>query len=159
TRQTILAAFGSSSSDFADRANFEKAPWGFIKTTDGGKSWQVLASLSQFRNGLYYADVRRILATSVPVPGKPGKFFLFASGNTADPKALFSVPGEEGQFGDFQGLYRSDDGGVTWQNLTPSTNPPPVTPSGLPIQGVSDVIGNDPVNPTTIFVGIPQTFV
>lgn len=62
-----------------------------LKSTDGGESWEEISSYESPDDFVYH-DIHQI----VPVPARPGRIYFTSA----------------------CGLYRSDDGGATWEHLT-----------------------------------------
>jgi photosystem II stability/assembly factor-like uncharacterized protein len=97
---------------------------GIFKSTDGGKSWTRLA------NGLPKVPLGRIgLAVAPGTSGRPGGARVYA---TIDAQPASGVAG----------LYRSEDGGGTWQRINSSSSL-----SGAYFASVTV----DPKNPDTVY--------
>jgi hypothetical protein len=121
-----------------DAAAASYAGSGILKSVNGGVTW-TLVGASVF-NGARITKVAITGATSL----EPERVYVaVASGGSSGP-----------------GLYRTEDGGVTWMNvLQPnsnmftSPNPPGTLLGAVPLGSVTDLVIN-PFNPEKIYVGI-----
>ena len=118
--QVLYAGTGSFSS-----AGFDGGVGaGLYKSSDGGDTWTVLAQQT----------------------------FAFRRMKSVVPTALTTAAGQVvlvGTFNDGGGVYRSQDGGVTFNRLSGAPG------TGLPDAGVSHLVA-DPGDPDRYYVGIPQ---
>ena len=117
--QTLYAGTGSFSSFGFDGG----VGAGIYKSTDGGDTWTVLAH----------------------------ETFAFRYMKSVVPTGLTTGDGEVvlvGTFFDGGGVYRSEDGGVTFDRLSGSPG------TGLPDAGVSHLVA-DPSDPDRYYAGIP----
>jgi hypothetical protein len=123
---TLFAGTGSTSS-----LNFEGSPgFGVLRSTNAGKSWQVLAS-STFAG--------RRITSIVPTRLKGGHVVLAAS--------LFNRAGTS----DHGGVYRSTDNASSFSRISGNGT------SGLPDAGVSSLVA-DPNNALRFYAGVPSRF-
>ena len=123
---TLFAGTGSTSS-----LAFEGSPgFGVLRSTNGGKSWTVLAS-STFTG-------RRI--TSIVPTGLSG-------GNVVLAASLFDRVG----ISDHGGVYRSTDKGRSFLRVSGNGT------SGLPDAGVASLV-TDPRNARRFYAGVPSRF-
>jgi len=100
---------------------------GIYKSTDGGTTWNKLSG------GLPETIVQANLAIA---PSRPDRLYAIL--------ALTLTSGY--QSGDGQALYRSDDGGATWESVTEDPRPLMRIGGGdLPVPGV------DPLNPDVVY--------
>ncbi|MGH3680075.1 MAG: hypothetical protein ACRDT2_07465, partial [Natronosporangium sp.] len=122
--------------------------FGIWRSDDGGASWQRLASPSEFAAALlvHPADPDRVYVSYVSVTGAglvvstdggeswrkvdQGHVFRALAGDPTDPDRIWA--------GDHTGLYRSEDGGITFQRL-----------DGRPVTAIAV----DPDDPEHLVVG------
>jgi hypothetical protein len=103
---------------------------GVFKSTDGGATWQLLA-----QDTFAGLSVNGIVPTSIIVPDG-GQVVLAATLN-----GTFDGTGPHAG-----GLYRSEDGGLSWSRISGTF--------GLPDDGVSEVVG-DPGDPHRFYAAVP----
>ena len=122
---------------------------GLWKSTDGGDTWTRLSGggLPAGSLGRIAVDVYRqspnLLYAAIEGPATGGRGAAPADESAAEAPAGGGGRGGGGQQAGPTGVYRSDDGGVTWRK-TSSTNPRPMYFSQVRI---------DPVNPERIYMG------
>ncbi|HSY49367.1 MAG TPA: glycoside hydrolase [Thermoanaerobaculia bacterium] len=92
--QTVYAALWQAQQGPWENAYFAGSGSGLFKSTDGGATWQEL------KGGLPSSDTIGRIGIEV---------------SQADPKRLYAICGENAKSG---GLYRSNDGGATWNRAT-----------------------------------------
>ncbi len=129
----IYAGTGSYSSDGGsfNQAGVGGGAVGVYKSSDGGATWQVLNDNGIF-NGL------RILRV-IPTTLNHGNTVFVATTDT----------GIDNSGNTTGGVYRSNDGGLTWSRLSGAAN-------GLPDAGVTDLVEN-PHNANQFFAAIPHS--
>ena len=120
----------------ANYANHSRYGLGLYKSTDGGDTWQVLAA--DVFSGRCFSKIainnqnpQRIYASITRAGGFP------------ELAAAKGHPGAAGALG----VFRSDDGGVTWTHLT----------NGLPTLSATD-LAIDIANPSVLYAGIGRIF-
>src|SRR5262249_29133697 len=119
-------------------SNFQSAGGeavGVLKSTDGGQTWTLFG-----QNDLRGLRIDAIVPTSIiddgKGPGQGGQVVLAATADQDD-----SGPQVRG------GIYRSDDGGVTWTRLSGD--------KGLPSAAVTDLALDAAVPTGRVYAGIP----
>jgi photosystem II stability/assembly factor-like uncharacterized protein len=110
-----------------DGNEYEGATGGLFKSTDGGNTWRPLTK------GLP-ADLAQVNVAIAP--SQPSR--LYASISTTEPSAYETARGT--------GIFRSDDGGESWQRVT--TDPRPAMKIGGGDLAVPVV---DPANPDVVY--------
>jgi hypothetical protein len=126
---TIYAGTGSVSSfsTFATNPGI-----GLAQSTDGGSTWQLLASDTLARQ-----NIRSVVPTTLG----GGGVVLVATQLAADPQ--FKLLSRDGG-----GVYRSTDGGAHFTRISGGAG------TGLPDQAVSDLVA-DPSNPNRFYAAVP----
>ena len=132
TNESIIYA-GSGESNYANHSRYGL---GLYKSTDGGDTWEVLAA--DVFAGRCFAKIR-------VDPLNPLRLYaaITRAGGFPELAAAKGHPGSTGPLG----VFRSDDGGVTWVQLT----------NGLPNLSATD-LALDPNNPDVLFAGIGRIF-
>lgn len=120
----------------ANYANHSRYGVGLYKSTDGGDTWVQLAE-STFGG--------RCFARIVVSPQNPQRLYA-AIGRAGGFPALAAAKGHPSANGPV-GVFRSDDGGVTWSQLT----------GGLPTVAATDLAIN-PANPSVLYAAIGHIF-
>lgn len=130
--ENVLYA-GSGEANFANHSRYGL---GLFKSLDGGLTWTQLAEQT-------FAG--RCFSSLVVSPRDPQVLFagITRAGGFPEMAAARQHPGATGPVG----VFRSVDGGVTWQHLT----------NGLPALSATSV-GLDPADPDTIYAGIGHIF-
>jgi hypothetical protein len=142
--EVIYAGTGDYSSDggtfssaipFAPRVAPQGGPAvGLYKSSDGGATWQVLNPKNAANPAGQFTGLR--IERIIPTALNGGQTVFLATADTG-VDAMGKPTG---------GVYRSDDGGVTW-----TINP--VAPS---VPGVTDLVEN-PANPNQFFAAVPNS--
>lgn len=124
---------GSGEANFANHSRYGL---GLYKSTDGGDSWTTLA-----------ADVfaGRCFSRLIVVPSNPQRLYaaITRAGGFPELAAAKGHPNAAGPLG----VFRSDDGGVSWTHLT----------TGLPALSATD-LAIDPVNHNILYAAIGRIF-
>lgn len=120
----------------ANYANHSRYGLGLLKSTDGGDSWVQLAADT-------FAG--RTFSRLIVHPQNPLVIYaaIARAGGFPELAAAKGHPDAEGPVG----VFRSLDGGQTWEHLT----------SGLPNLAATD-LALDPVNPSILYAGIGHIF-
>ncbi|MFH1746975.1 MAG: hypothetical protein ABIG44_08015, partial [Planctomycetota bacterium] len=128
TNAAIVYA-GTGEANYANHSRFGQ---GVYKSTDGGDTWEVLAS-----------DVfaGRCFSKLIIDPTNPLRLYasITRAGGFPELAAAKGHPNATGPLG----VFRSEDGGVSWAHLT----------NGLPALSATD-LSMDVNTPTTLFAGI-----
>lgn len=136
---------------------------GVIKSTDGGKTWKQINQglLNLYIGSLFMhpanPDILLAAAGNVTFPDQSGVYLSTDGGNTwkrtldayvvnsvefssSDPRIAYA--------GNFNNIYRSEDGGITWTTLNPANENwgPPGIQAGQPID-----FQVDPRDPNRLF--------
>ena len=124
--QTVVFALTGDSDSLGDptrQAGRTSRGVGFLRSNDGGRTWELLDSLNNnlpFANrDHYFASTRnqpgvtgfRLIVDPNPVQSDPSRIILFAAISDVDANGMAVATGDKG------GLYRSTDSGQTWQRL------------------------------------------
>ncbi len=132
TNESIIYA-GTGESNYANHSRYGL---GLYKSTDGGASWLQLAE-STFAGRCF----SRILVD--PSNTQTVYAAITRAGGFPEMAAAKGHPQAAGPVG----VFRSDDGGVTWTHLT----------NGLPALSATDLT-MDPVDPQVLYAGIGRIF-
>jgi photosystem II stability/assembly factor-like uncharacterized protein len=132
TNESVIYA-GSGEANYANHSRFGM---GLYKSTDGGDTWQVLG-------GEVFAG--RCFSRLLVHPQNPQRLYaaITRAGGFPEMAAAKGHPGASGPVG----VFRSDDGGVSWTHLT----------NGLPALCATD-LAMDPANPNVLYAAIGRIF-
>lgn len=132
TDENIIYA-GTGEANFANHSRFGL---GLFKSTDGGQTWVQLAE--EVFGG-------RCFSSLLVDPSNPNVVYaaITRAGGFPEMAAAKGHPQREGP----EGVFRSNDGGVTWVHLT----------NGLPALSATSLV-MDPANPGVLYAGIGRIF-